>query len=341
MLMVDVEHLERGAEDGDPAALTAIGKLALVGRAGTRSPGEGAQLLARAATAGSPEAAAVIATLIAAEARSVSDWQLALRYLERAACQGWLPACRQLAFLGGDRDLATRSQAPSLPSELWQRMRASVDIMSQTRAAPARQVFEAPRLAIVERFASPSECAWMIGLARPRVARATVFDRKLGCATYDEARTNSAVLFNIIETDLVLLVLRARIAATCGVPTNALEETNVLHYAQGEEFRAHYDFLDTRHPGFKRELLDQGQRSLTFLVYLNDDFVGGETSFPNLGWSFRGRTGDALLLANVDRSGAPDSKTLHAGLAPSQGEKWLLSQWIRKRPGAQNSHVAC
>jgi hypothetical protein len=27
----------------------------------------------------------------------------------------------------------------------------------------------------------------------------------------------------------------------------------------------------------------------------------------------------------------PDVKTLHAGLAPTRGEKWLLSQWMRRR----------
>jgi prolyl 4-hydroxylase len=69
-------------------------------------------------------------------------------------------------------------------------------------------------------------------------------------------------------------------------------------------------------------------------MYLNDDYEGGETDFPALGLRHRGRKGDALLWANVDRVGDPDRRTLHAGLAATRGEKWLLSQWIRDRTPA-------
>jgi len=44
---------------------------------------------------------------------------------------------------------------------------------------------------------------------------------------------------------------------------------------------------------------------------------------------FRANEGDALFLANVTRDGQPDLKTLHAGLPPTSGEKWVFSQWIR------------
>ena len=72
----------------------------------------------------------------------------------------------------------------------------------------------------------------------------------------------------------------------------------------------------------------------TFLLFLNEEFEGGETTFPAAGLSFRGRTGDALFFANVTRDGRPDPLTLHAGRPPTSGEKWILSQWIRERPPA-------
>jgi len=37
-------------------------------------------------------------------------------------------------------------------------------------------------------------------------------------------------------------------------------------------------------------------------------------------------------LANVDLQGQGDLMSLHAGTAPTHGEKWLLSQWIRDQP---------
>jgi prolyl 4-hydroxylase len=104
-----------------------------------------------------------------------------------------------------------------------------------------------------------------------------------------------------------------------------------MHYEVGQEFRVHHDFFDVNIPGHAREAAARGQRALTVLVYLNDGYEGGHTAFPHLGRSFKGRKGDALIFWNVDESGAPDWRTLHAGTAPTSGEKWLLSQWIRIR----------
>lgn len=34
----------------------------------------------------------------------------------------------------------------------------------------------------------------------------------------------------------------------------------------------------------------------------------------------------------MDNHGKPDKATRHAGLPPTEGEKWLFSQWIREFP---------
>ena len=53
--------------------------------------------------------------------------------------------------------------------------------------------------------------------------------------------------------------------------------------------------------------------------------------FPQLGKRFKGRRGNALFFWNVEPDGTPDKRTVHAGLPPTRGEKWMLSQWIRER----------
>jgi prolyl 4-hydroxylase len=70
------------------------------------------------------------------------------------------------------------------------------------------------------------------------------------------------------------------------------------------------------------------QRILTALIYLTEDYEGGETKFLRTGLSFRGRTGDLLLFRNVMADGRPDLMTEHAGLPVTKGRKMIASRWI-------------
>ena len=71
------------------------------------------------------------------------------------------------------------------------------------------------------------------------------------------------------------------------------------------------------------------QRVLTFLVYLNEGYEGGETAFPALGIKVRGQTGDGLLFRNATTDGKPDPRAIHSGLPVTRGVKHLASRWIR------------
>jgi prolyl 4-hydroxylase len=105
----------------------------------------------------------------------------------------------------------------------------------------------------------------------------------------------------------------------------------VLHYDEGEEITDHFDFIDPKVPGYEQELARRGERVVTFLVYLNDDYGGGETAFPRLGISHKGRRGEGLYFVNALADG-PDVRMLHAGRPPLRGEKWIVSQFVRNRP---------
>jgi len=68
------------------------------------------------------------------------------------------------------------------------------------------------------------------------------------------------------------------------------------------------------------------------LLYLNDDYDGGDLVFPKVGVQHKGRTGDGIYFAHVDESGTPDRLSLHAALPVTRNEKFILSQWIHDRP---------
>ena len=195
---------------------------------------------------------------------------------------------------------------------------------------PRHDVFTSPRISVIEGFATSAECDWLMERARPHLHRAHVYNPSDGSFFTQDARTNSSVEFGIAEADVVIMSLRLRIQMICGL--DRLEVSSILHYAPGEEFKPHYDFLDPALPGHALDIKRSGQRAATFLIYLNEDYVGGETEFSKLDWRFKGRKGDALLFWNLDTSGAPDRNTMHAGTPATAGEKWIFSQWLRQSP---------
>jgi hypothetical protein len=192
---------------------------------------------------------------------------------------------------------------------------------------PRHDVFTSPRISVIEGFATPAECDWVVARARPHLHRAHVYNPSDGSFFTQNARTNSSVEFGIAEADVVIMSLRLRIQMICGL--DRPEASSILHYAPGQEFKPHYDFLDPALPGYALDVQRSGQRAATFLIYLNEDYEGGETEFVKLNWRYKGRKGDALLFWNLNTAGEPDRDTMHAGLPTTSGEKWIFSQWLR------------
>jgi hypothetical protein len=145
-------------------------------------------------------------------------------------------------------------------------------------------------------------------------------------------RTNSAAGFDLMHADLVQVVVQWRMSAAVGVPVQHMEGPTVLHYAIGEQITNHYDFVNPKIPNYAAEIAQRGQRIITFLVYLNDDYEGGETDFPTLSLRYHGAKGDGLFFTNALPNGKPDARMVHAGMPPTSGEKWIIAQFIRSRP---------
>jgi prolyl 4-hydroxylase len=291
---------------------------AVKGPAGAAVSSPFAEIHARAA-GGDAEAIAFTAVLAGLGAGEPQDWSVALARLVSAAQAGSTAAHGQLEVLaertgGGAAALAER-----------------IDLTAWTQGAQRTRLSDDPRIAVGPAFLPSAVCRWLIARAAGRLSAAQVFDQGSGVARGDRERSNTAFSFAFEDLDLVCVAVRARIAATIGMPAGALEPMQVLHYDPGQSFARHFDFLDPAVPAFAEDVARSGQRIVTFLTYLNDDYAGGETDFPQLGISHRGKAGEALIFANIDASGAPDRRTLHAGLPPHSGEKWLLSQWVRDR----------
>ncbi|WP_309601267.1 2OG-Fe(II) oxygenase [Sphingomonas sp.] len=231
------------------------------------------------------------------------NWDDALALLAEAARAGEAGAERQLALV---------TQAP---------------IADLLIPPTPERLSDISRIGVARGFAPPGFSDWLIDKVSDRLVEAGVND-----ASGMGVRTATTAAFGPQHRDLVLAIMQIRAGRMAGTPINQHEPPNVISYQPGQSFSAHVDFIDPAVPQFHDELEQLGQRSATIVTYLNDDFDGAETFFPDAGVKFRGGTGDALIWANLMPNGTPDYHSGHSALPPTRGRKWVLSQWIRTKP---------
>ncbi|MEP4146032.1 MAG: 2OG-Fe(II) oxygenase [Halioglobus sp.] len=317
--------MRRRSASGDASSKAQLGLAYLTASGVPGNPDLGIKLVDEAAAAGDPQGAALAATIRATSLWRERDWPSALDYLAKAAEAGHRPSQSALQIV------AAGPEAIPAKSEAWQLLRAGIDLQEWLAPAPFELLCESPPIRSIDKFISVAACNWLVDQVRGRLQRSTIYDKRTGGSVVDERRINSQSDLGLENMGLLTFLIRARIAVLLNRSDEAMEIPKVLHYASGETFAPHYDYLTPDEPAYAQELAQRGQRAETFLIYLNDDYDGGETSFTDLGWMHRGAKGGALWFDNLDVAGEPDPNTRHAGLPPSNGEKWLFSQWVRDR----------
>ncbi|SMG55095.1 2OG-Fe(II) oxygenase [Paraburkholderia susongensis] len=179
-------------------------------------------------------------------------------------------------------------------------------------------------------FLSAGECEQLIALARPRLDRSTVVDPVTGRNVVAGHRSSHGMFFRLGETPLIAR-LEARIAELTGLPVENGEGLQMLNYETGAESTPHVDYLIAGNDANRESIARSGQRVGTLLMYLNDVEDGGETVFPQLGWSVVPQRGHALYFEYGNRFGLADPGSLHASTPLRSGEKWVATKWIRAR----------
>lgn len=272
--------------------------------------------LTEAERRGDAAAAMLLATLHASGAWLPADWGKGLDHLQRAAELGWASAQDQLALLapmGGD----------------WATRRAAIDADALLMPPARHTVCEAPRVRTCERLISPAMCDWLVGRAQGRLMPARMADRYDSEGWISDERTCTVFMFTVFDADIILALARARISTLLKMSGATFEPPQIFNYRPGQELKPHVDYLQR---GKGEAGGYAGERIASFLLYLNDDFEGGETWFVRPDLKVRPDKGGGVYFANVDSAGRADPSSLHAGLTPTRGEKWLLSQWIHDRP---------
>jgi hypothetical protein len=93
-----------------------------------------------------------------------------------------------------------------------------------------------------------------------------------------------------------------------GLNFDTIGGAEIIRYPEGGEFKPHTD----THRG-------NAERAFTVIVYMDDDFTGGETEFPRLDYRCQPKAGRVLVFLPTE---------LHAGRPVLSGEKTVLVFWV-------------
>ncbi len=195
-------------------------------------------------------------------------------------------------------------------------------------------VMSDPNIAVIRGLLSDEECDEVIRLSRGKMKASQVVDRESGGSYESSVRRSEGSHFDRGENELVRRI-EARLSALVSLPVNRGEPLQILHYGPGGEYKAHQDFFEPRDPGSAVLTRIGGQRIGTVVMYLNDVPEGGETAFPDIGFSAKALKGSAVYFEYQNADGQLDYRCLHAGMPVIRGDKWIMTKWLRERPYEQ------
>lgn len=283
------------AKQGDPYALMQMGEFLLIGKWIRRDPERGFKFISRAAKAGLIEAQRSEIYLTARGVGRKANPRLALNKLSQLA--------------ETDRFAAVQRQLLD-HAESRQRL---ADIEPEI-------ISEDPSIRVWRGLFSQAEYGYLRRIGEPKLEPAMVVDPATGSGRLDPIRKSDTCSFTLIYEDLLVQEILRTIAEATDTAPDQGEPLSVLRYPVGGEYRKHYDAYGGDWKGT--------QRLYTALIWLNDDYEGGETHFPRLDLKVRGQAGDMLVFANLLPDRTRDDRMEHAGLPVTRGEKWLASRWI-------------
>jgi prolyl 4-hydroxylase len=126
--------------------------------------------------------------------------------------------------------------------------------------------------------------------------------------------------------------VEARLLALTGIEGAYGEPIQGQRYEVGQEFKAHTDYFEPNGQDFHKYCSVAGQRTWTFMAYLNDVDAGGATRFKVIDKKFQPRRGMLVGWNNHRPDGSLNPATLHHAMKVRKGLKYVITKWYREKP---------
>jgi prolyl 4-hydroxylase len=182
------------------------------------------------------------------------------------------------------------------------------------------------QLYVLDGFMSDEECDRIVEISAKHLRPSTVTtgDRDKG---YRTSSTSDLSLLN----EPYVAKIDEKIARTLGIRLPYSEGIQAQRYEVGQEFKQHTDYFQPGTGEYATFAGSRGQRTWTFMVYLNDGMKGGGTKFFAIDKIFNPKKGTAVIWNNLHPDGEVNPNTMHSGMPVESGHKIIITKWFRDR----------
>ena len=193
---------------------------------------------------------------------------------------------------------------------------------------PGVQRIPSDRLELFQRrdFVDPALCAQLIALIEAGRRPSTLADAG------DDHYFRTSETCDLAAEEPAVAALEAKLAQISGIDPAYGEPLQGQRYDVGQEFKPHCDYFNPGGQDWEKYCSVAGQRSWTFMIYLNDVDAGGATRFKVINKTFQPEAGKLVCWNNRRPDGRENPNTLHHGMKVRKGLKYVLTKWYREKP---------
>lgn len=203
---------------------------------------------------------------------------------------------------------------------------------------PSTQIFipnaervnsELAEMYLLPNFLTRVECEKITETIKSKLRPSTIANKD---EPDEKFRTSSTCDLGIIG-DVFIEEIDQRICKTLGINASYSEIMQGQYYTENQEFKSHTDYFEG--DAFEEYASNEGQRTYTFMVYLNDVDEGGETDFEKIGKKIQPQQGMAVIWNNLNPDGSINPNTMHRAHPVVSGHKSIITKWFRSRGKGQ------
>lgn len=133
------------------------------------------------------------------------------------------------------------------------------------------------------------------------------------------------------KEDPVAKKIMERVCSIVKMPYENCEDLQIVKYEPGGYYNQHHDSCSDKNDHCLTFIERGGQRKVTFLIYLSDNFEEGGTRFPTLDKIYKpNKNGGLLFYPLAENTSMCHPKALHVGMPVKSGIKYIANVWIRE-----------